>query len=149
MQDFFHTWDILVIKSFPNHSRSGNTWLPSPGAAITLFNFTKETLPQSLQGRPEGLQGVLRVIHFISDRPKFTYSVSCQKGGLSENRKIPDLHLPTDSARDIFITSSDLWCTKTVLMQQLPISLRNNFIPVDSLVISVCISRGINILCIS
>ena len=67
---------------------------------------------QSLQGRPEGLQGtVVCDSPHLWVSPEFRYSVSCQKGGLSENSKTLDPHLCTDPARE---TCSLLPQTKAV-----------------------------------
>lgn len=144
MRDFFHSWDVLVLEGFPNHSRNTLTWLPPhPGAAVTFFKLTKETQSQSLQGRPEGLQGALCACDSPSLSQKRIYGLSVKpEGRTSRKQEDAKAHIFHIADRDTFVMPSHQGGVKNVLMQQPPISLRNNLIPVENSGVSGCMKSA-------
>lgn len=61
MQNFFHTWDIVVIKSLPYHSRSGYTVTKPPrkywgaaGSVVCVSLHLRQTQIYTLSFMPEG-----------------------------------------------------------------------------------------------
>lgn len=141
MQKFLHTLNILVVKSFPNNPRNGNIWqLTNMAWGLNdLIQAHKRSTVTKPSRKTQGTLGSVVCDSHLWVIPELTYSAWCQKWDLSDKMKILDPHMSTDPAIYEFLTSSDQHSIENVLMQQIPISPWNSFIPVNSAVISVCI----------